>query len=161
LWKHRKLVSQLSQKEQAMSPVDISTLRARRDEVVQAHLEAETLQHDPAAVLATFKRPRYDVPALGGVMDGAAGVMGFLSNLLGALPDFWLKESKRHHADDAVIVECTFGGTHKGIFAGIAPTQRQMEVPAVLVFEFEDDGLVCERVYFDMAAVLRQLGVIV
>jgi steroid delta-isomerase-like uncharacterized protein len=144
-----------------MSPVETSSLRAQREAVVNEHLEAETVRRDAAAVLATFKRPRYDVPALGGVMDGAAGVTGFLSALLEGLPDFWLRESKRHHAEDAVIVECTFGGTHKGVFAGIAPTQRQMEVPAVLVFEFEDDGLVCERVYFDMAAVLRQLGVIV
>jgi hypothetical protein len=34
-----------------------------------------------------------------------------------------------------------------------------MEVAAALVFEFEDDGLVCERVYFDHATILRHLGV--
>jgi steroid delta-isomerase-like uncharacterized protein len=143
-----------------MSPIDQSSLRARRKAVVNAHIEAEAVQHDVAAVVATFKRPRYDVPALGGVMDGASEVDGLIHNLLGAFPDFWLKETRRHHADDAVIVECVFGGTQEGVFAGIAPTGRKMEVAAILVFEFEEDGLVCERVYFDLATVLRQLGVI-
>jgi predicted ester cyclase len=94
-------------------------------------------------------------------MDGAAEVDGLIRNLLGAFPDFWLTERARHHADNAVIAECVFGGTQEGVFAGIAPTGRKMEVAAVLVFEFEEDGLVCERVYFDLATVLRQLGVIV
>lgn len=73
-------------------------------------------------------------------MDGAAGVDGLLN-----------------YADNAVIVECIFGGTQKGEWPGLAPTGRSMEVAAALFFLFEDDGLVCERVYFDHATVLRQL----
>jgi predicted ester cyclase len=68
-------------------------------------------------------------------------------------------EGDWHHADNAVIVECVFGGTQKGVWAGIAPTGRSMEVAAALVFQFEGDGLVGEKVYFDHATVLRQLGV--
>src|SRR5262249_10498233 len=48
---------------------DVSTLRARREAVVRAHIEAEAVHHDVAAALATFKHPKYDVPALGGVVD--------------------------------------------------------------------------------------------
>jgi steroid delta-isomerase-like uncharacterized protein len=143
-----------------MSPVDLSNLRARREAVVRAHIEAEAVQHDVAATIATFKRPNYDVPALGGVFEGVAGLEELLRNLLEGFPDFWVKQSRRHHADDAVIIECTLGGTHRGTFAGVAPTEQPMRVPAVLVFEFEDDALVCEHVYFDLATVLRQLGVI-
>jgi steroid delta-isomerase-like uncharacterized protein len=143
-----------------MSNLDLGALRARRDAVVKAHIEAEAVKHDVAAALATFTRPKYDVPALGGVVDGAAGVDALLHGLLGAYPDFWLRAGKTHHSDDAVIVECVFGGTQKGEWAGIAPTGRKMEVAAALFFLFEGDGLVCERVYFDHATVLRQLGVI-
>ena len=143
-----------------MSPVELSDLQARRDAVVTVHIEAEAVQHDVAAVVATFKEPHYEVPSLGGVFDGASAVDGLVHALLEGFPDFWLKESRRHHADDAVIVECVFGGTQMGVFAGIAPTQRKMEVASALVFEFEGDGLVGERVYFDLATVLRQLGVI-
>jgi predicted ester cyclase len=143
-----------------MSPVDMNNLRARREAVVKAHIRAEAVTHDPAAALATFKHPRYDVPALGGVVDGAAGVDGLLHGLLCAFPDFWLREGDYHYTDNAVIVECVFGGTQKGVWAGLDPTGRKMEVAAALFFLFEDDGLICERVYFDHATVLRQLGAI-
>lgn len=142
-----------------MNPTHTSDLRARREAVVKAHIRAEAIDHDVAAALATFTRPRYDVPALGGVVDGAAGVDGLLHALLGAYPDFWLREGDWHHADNAVIVECMFGGTQNGVWAGIPPTGRPMEVAAALVFQFEGDGLVGEKVYFDHATVLRQLGV--
>ena len=35
-----------------------------------------------------------------------------------------------------------------------------MEVQSVLIFVFEGDNLVCEKVYFDHATTLRQLGAI-
>jgi hypothetical protein len=35
-----------------------------------------------------------------------------------------------------------------------------MEVQAVSIFVFEGDNLVCEKVYFDHATILRQLGAI-
>jgi steroid delta-isomerase-like uncharacterized protein len=144
----------------ATNAVDHTVLRARREAVVKTHIEAETVKHDVAAALATFARPRYDVPALGGVVDGAAGVDALLNGLLSAYPDFWLRQGKTYHAEDAVIVECVFGGTQNGVWAGIQPTGRKMEVEGALFFLFEGDGLVCERVYFDHATVLRQLGVI-
>jgi steroid delta-isomerase-like uncharacterized protein len=139
---------------------DLSTLRARREVVVRAHIEAEAIHHDVAAALATFKHPKYDVPALGGVVDGAEGVDGLLHALLAAYPDFWLREGAYHHADDAVIVECVFGGTQQGEWAGIPATGRAMQVAAALFFLFDGDGLICERVYFDHATVLKQLGAI-
>jgi steroid delta-isomerase-like uncharacterized protein len=144
----------------SMTTDDLSTLRARREAVVKAHIEAEAVHHDVAGTLATFKHPKYDVPALGGVVDGADGVDGMLHALLAAYPDFWLREGAHYHADDAVIVECVFGGTQKGEWAGIAATGRTMEVAAALFFLFDGDGLICERVYFDHATVLKQLGVI-
>jgi hypothetical protein len=140
---------------------DLGTLRARREAVVKAHIEAEAIHHDAAAALATFKYPKYDVPALGGVVDGAAGVEGLLHALLGAYPDLWLREGTHYHADNAVIVECVFGGTQQGEWAGLAPTGRTMEVAGALFFLFDEaDGLICERVYFDHATVLKQLGAI-
>jgi steroid delta-isomerase-like uncharacterized protein len=139
---------------------DTVTLRERREAIVKAHIKAEAVDHDVAAALATFERPRYDVPALGGVVDGKAGVDGLLHALLAAFPDFWLREGDYYHSEGAVIVECVFGGTQQGTWAGIAPTGRKMEVAAALFFLFEEDGLICERVYFDHATVLRQLGAI-
>ena len=112
-----------------MTPAETSTLRARREAVVKAHIRAEAVDHDIAATLATFRRPRYDVPALGGVVDGKGAVDALLHALLGAFPDFWLREGAYYHSDDAVIVECVFGGTHQGEWMGIPATGHPMMLP--------------------------------
>ena len=136
----------------------IVDLRTRRDAVVKAHIEAEAIHHNVAEALATFHHPRYEVPAMGGVVDGGDAVHGLLTQLLGAFPDFWLEQTAVHHADSAVIVECRFGGTHCGPWAGIPATGKPMEVQAACIFVFEGDRLICEKVFFDHATVLRQLG---
>jgi predicted ester cyclase len=133
-------------------------IRARREEVVNAHIYAETSTHDIAATLATFRHPRYEVPAVGAIADGAEAVEGLLGQLLGAFPDFWLEKLALHHSDHAVTLECKFGGTHKGAWVGLAPTGKQMEVQAACIFVFDGEDLVCEKVYFDHATILRQLA---
>lgn len=141
-----------------MAPTAPHTLRARRDEIVDAHITAEAVQHDVQAALATFHYPRYEVPAMGAPVEGADAVHGLLTVLLTAFPDFWLRRTATHHADDAVIVECRFGGTHRGPWAGIEATGKHMAVDAACLFVFEGERLVCEKVYFDHATVLRQLS---
>jgi predicted ester cyclase len=136
------------------------SIRARREAIVNAHIEAEAVTHDVAATVATFRHPRYEVPALGAVADGAEAVNGLVSGLFAAFADFYLHKIALHHADDAVIVEVRFAGTQRGVWAGIEPTGKRMEVQSVLIFVFEGDSLVCEKVYFDHATVLRQLDVI-
>jgi predicted ester cyclase len=127
---------------------------------VQAHLKAEAVDHDVAGVVASFRHPRYEVPALKAIADGTQAVEGLGGYLLTAFPDFFLEQISLYHAEDAVIVECRFGGTHRGIWNGIQPTGNLMEVPAALIFVFEGEDLVCEKVYFDHATILRQLGAI-
>ena len=141
-----------------MPTTSTPTLRERREAVVNAHIVAETVTHDVAAAVATFRHPRYEVPAVGAIADGPEAVHGLLSQLLGAFPDFWVHRLTHYHADDAVILEVRFGGTHRGTWAGIAPTGNQMEVQSACIFLFEGDDLVCEKVYFDHATILRQLG---
>ena len=145
--------------EDKMATSTTQGVHARREAVVQAHLKAEAVDHDVASVLATFRHPRYEVPALAAVADGTQAVEGLVGHLLSAFPDFYLHQIALYHSDDAVIVECRFGGTHKGVWAGIEPTGRAMEVQSVLIFVFEDDDLICEKVYFDHGTILRQLGV--
>jgi hypothetical protein len=48
--------------------------RAHRELIVNEHIEAETIRHDVTATVKTFKHPRYEVPALGVVADGAEAV---------------------------------------------------------------------------------------
>jgi hypothetical protein len=43
-------------------------------------------------------------------------------------------------------------GTHLGDWAGLKATGR----PVACIFEFDEDRLMCEKVYFDMATLVNQ-----
>jgi hypothetical protein len=50
-------------------------------------------------------------------------------------------------------------GTHRGTFWGLPPTGRRVDVPMLLVFQFDGPDLVSERVYYDRLSLFTQLGV--
>jgi len=135
------------------------TTQARREAVVIHTSRAEAIQHDIGATVATFRHPRYEVPALAVTADGTDAVISLIGGLLSAFPDFYLPKKALYQAENAVIVEAVFGGTQHGVWTGIPPAGKPMEVQGVLIFVFDDDDLVCEKVYFDHATILRQLGV--
>jgi predicted ester cyclase len=141
-----------------MTAATAEDLRARREAIVKAHIEAESVLHDVDATVATFLHPRYEVPALAATADGPEAVHGLVGALLTAFPDFHLETTAVHNAENAVIVECTFGGTQKGPWAGLSPTGKKMEVQSVLIFQFEGADLICEKVFFDHGTILSQLS---
>jgi predicted ester cyclase len=57
-----------------------------------------------------------------------------------------------------MIVEFDLLGTHRGPLRGIPPTGKSFKCRMVALFVFQQDRIVCERVYFDSATILRQLG---
>ena len=56
-------------------------------------------------------------------------------------------------------MELELTGTHLGSFRGLPATGRSFSCRMAAIFEFDGDRLVNERVYFDQATILRQLGV--
>ena len=58
-----------------------------------------------------------------------------------------------------MIVEFDLLGTHRGPLRGLPPTGRSFTCRSLAIFLFEEDRLVGERVYFDTATILRQLGI--
>jgi steroid delta-isomerase-like uncharacterized protein len=135
-----------------------TTLRDAREAVVREHMESEN-RHDFDATLATFSHPRYEIIPTGQVHDGADAVMEYFRASRVAFPDQRNELIALHHADDAVIAEFDLLGTHRGQLFGIPPTGRSFTCRTVALFLFEGDRIVCERVYFDSATILRQLGV--
>jgi steroid delta-isomerase-like uncharacterized protein len=134
-------------------------VRALRDEIIDQHITAEN-RHDPAAVVATFDKPRYDVAPFGdaGHVEGADAVHDLWAGLIAGFPDVHIEPEPHLHADDAVFVEVELTGTHQGEWAGLPPTGRSVAVRIACLYEFEEERLVGERVYFDFATLLRQLG---
>jgi steroid delta-isomerase-like uncharacterized protein len=135
-----------------------TSLREKREQLVREHMESEN-RHEFDVTLDTFKHPRYELIATDEVIDGAADVARYYEETRAAFPDQRNELVKLHHADDAVIIEFDLLGTHDGTFRGLPPTGRSFRCRMTAIFEFEGDGLVCERVYFDSATILRQLGI--
>ena len=136
-----------------------SGLRERREAVVREHMDSEN-RHDFAATLRTFAHPRYELVPSGDVYDGEAAVSGYYKASRAAFPDQRNEVHAIHHADDAVIVEFDLLGTHEGALRGIPPTGRAFRCRMVALFFFEGERIVCERVYWDAATMLRQLGLL-
>jgi steroid delta-isomerase-like uncharacterized protein len=131
-------------------------LRETRERIVREHMESENA-HEFDVTLATFDHPRYEIIASGDVFDGAEQVMGYFAESRGAFPDQRNELIALHHSDDAVIAEFWLRGTHEGTLRGLEPTGKTFECQCVAFFLFEEERLVCERVYFDRATILAQL----
>jgi steroid delta-isomerase-like uncharacterized protein len=132
-------------------------LRERREAVVREHMESEN-EHDFDTTIGTFAHPRYEIIPTGDVYDGEAEVRRYFAETRGAFPDQRNELIAMHHAEDAVIVEFDLLGTHLGPLRSLPPTGRSFRCRVTAFFFFEDERIVCERVYFDQATILRQLG---
>jgi steroid delta-isomerase-like uncharacterized protein len=139
-----------------MPPTD--AIREKRDEIVREHMESEN-RHEFDVTLDTFDHPRYELIATGEVHDGPEEVAAYFEESRTAFPDQRNELISLHHADDAVLVEAIIRGTHKGPLRSLPPTGREYELRILAMFLFEDDRLLCERVYFDQLTVLEQLGI--
>ena len=144
-----------------MDMPDATTLRERREAVVLEHMDSEN-RHEFDATIGTFHHPRYEIVPTGDVHDGEEEVRRYFADTRAAFPDQRNTLVKLHHADDAVIVEFDLMGTHQGELRGIPPTGKEFTCRTLAIFEFPPggDGIVCERVYFDVLTIMAQLGVL-
>ncbi len=133
-------------------------LRRERERTVREHMESEN-QHDFSTTMRTFHHPRYELVANDEVHDGEAAVEKYYDETRAAFPDQRNELIALHHADAAVIAEFDLTGTHEGPFRGLPPTGKAFRCRMAAFFLFDQDRLVCERVYFDTTTILRQLGI--
>jgi steroid delta-isomerase-like uncharacterized protein len=141
-----------------MATLESDRVRARRA-VVDEHLRGEN-RHDLDAVMATFgAEARFDDEPWGDHRIGHDGVRSYYAELLEALPDLVIDVKRRHEAAETLVLEVMIRGTHLGRWRGLPATGRRVEVLLCGVYEFDAaDRLAGERVYYDRAAVLAQLG---
>ena len=133
-------------------------LRHRRLAVIREHMDTE-VTHEFDRTLATFNgHPRYEIMATGQVYDGDDEVMTYYRTTRTAFPDQRHDNSRFHVTDDGVIVEFDLLGTNLGEFYGLPPTGKSFRVPVIAVFFFDGDCVVNERIYFDSASLVTQIG---
>lgn len=140
----------------------MNDLDAQRIAVVREHMASE-ITHDWETTLSTFDHPRYELFGGGQVFDGREAVLKYFVNSRRSFPDQANEPILLRAMDDAVLAEFWLTGTHQGPIqtpqGELAPTGKKIRVRMAAVFEFApgDARIVCERVYFDSATILRQL----
>jgi steroid delta-isomerase-like uncharacterized protein len=144
----------------ASMPQDSDPQIAARIALVDEHIRLENA-HDLEGIMSTFgASARYDDEAWDGHYRGRDGVRSYYQTLLNAMPDLKIEVKRRFATDEAVIVEVIISGHHGGLWRGLPPTGRAVEFPLCGIFEFDGDNrLAGERIYYDRASVLRQLGI--
>jgi steroid delta-isomerase-like uncharacterized protein len=135
-------------------------LRQTREATVKEHVDAEN-RHDPTATVATFSHSKasYDIPAFGeaGQVPDHDAIRELWVDLFSVCPDFHIEAGPLRHGDDHVFVEVRLTGTQHADWAGIPSTGKSLNTRVGVLYEFEGDRLVCERVYMDFGEISRQL----
>lgn len=125
-------------------------------EIVEA-LNATLNAHDVAAGRALYgSQPRL-VMASGHEVD-LDGLDRLMEMTLAAFPDMHISVRRCLCDGDTVVSEEVMEGTHKGPFAGLAPTGRGVQLPMVHVTVVRDGQIVERTAYHDTAGILRQLS---
>lgn len=138
-------------------PIDRQT---RRMALVAEHVRLENA-HDLDGVVATFgATARYDDEPWDIHYRGVDQVRAFYSQLMSALPDLSIEIVRRHVSEETIVLEVIVRGTHLGAWRGLPATGQKVEVPLCGIYTFtSDDRLAGEKIYYDRAMILRQLGV--
>jgi steroid delta-isomerase-like uncharacterized protein len=128
---------------------------------VEEHLRHENA-HDLDGLLSTFGgNAVYEDAPWSERHEGLGAVREYYERLFRAAPDLHVEVKKRHVSADAIVLEVLVTGTHRGPWRGLPATFRHLELPLCAVFTFdENDRMLGERIYYDRATVLRQLGVL-
>lgn len=133
----------------------------------ELHTQLEFATKDAVATVATMTPDNYvnHVPVMTGGRGRDEMIEFYGKHFIPQMPaDTSLRLLARTVGKDRLIDEFVFSFTHDVEMAwmlpGITPTHRKVEVPMVVVVQFQEDKIACERIYWDQASVLVQLGLL-
>ena len=129
-------------------------------EVVASELQAVDRQ-DPHALAAHFAEDCELVDlAEGTIVRGRAAQLDDLVALFTAVPDLHVESSRLVATGAVVAAEIALAGTPVQAFMGCEPSGRSFSWQTCSFYEInEDRSIRRERMYYDKAALLRQLEV--
>jgi carboxymethylenebutenolidase len=137
------------------------------EELWKIHVDSEFLTHDVEATLATMTDDAFVInlpTGMGG--RGKDAVRAFYrDSFVNSMPDDIVGVlTQRVVGDDALVDELHHTFTHTKqmdwILPGIPPTDKKVEVDIVAVVCFRKGKICRERIYWDHATVLRQVGLL-
>jgi steroid delta-isomerase-like uncharacterized protein len=101
----------------------------------------------------------YEDVAFEHIMNGKSELAQFYRQGRIAFPDFKLELQSVIDADGRVAAQWLMTGTQMGDLPGVPPTQRKITGRGVSVFELKGDKIKNCQDYYNLTALLKQLGV--
>jgi steroid delta-isomerase-like uncharacterized protein len=96
-----------------------------------------------------------------GEFRGPDAIRGFWAEMFAAFPDFSVTADRIISGDSTVVVQWHASGTFTGgAFQGIHPTGRRVELRGVDVMDISEGKVRRDTIYFDGAAMGRQMGML-
>ena len=133
-----------------------------RDEMKRLYLEHREVEEarDLDSVVATFDDDCFlENVALGTRATGREAVRRSYESLFATFPDLSPSSEGEAYGDDVFVTWGTVQGTMRGSWLGIPPTGRSFRAALVNVVPFKNGRMQGERIYFDLSAMCREMGV--
>jgi carboxymethylenebutenolidase len=119
-----------------------------------------------AAMKSMVDDPYVTIVANGAGGRGKEQVRAFYADVL--IPqwpdDAQMQPANRVLGQDQLVDELHLGFTHAKqmdwLLPGVPPSNRRVEMEVAIVVRFQNDLIASERLYWDQAAVLRQVGLL-
>jgi carboxymethylenebutenolidase len=143
--------------------MDQAEMIARWDE----HISYEFSTRDVSSTIATMVEDAYvnHVPVMTGGYGHDALRRFYREDFISPMPaDTSIQLISRTLGQDQLVDEIIFSFTHTEempwMLPGVPPTHRHVDIPLVVVVGFRDGKLAHERIYWDQASVLKQIGLL-
>jgi len=95
-----------------------------------------------------------------GPIRGRDGVRKNMEMILKAFPDLRIEVEQIIASGDHVVTRMRATGTHRGTFAGLAPTNKNIVMQGCSVVEIRNGKAIRGRMYADNATLFQQLGLL-
>jgi steroid delta-isomerase-like uncharacterized protein len=134
-------------------------ISATRMAVLRGHVRAES-EHDIDALIAGMTSDCFnDVVGAAKPFIGPTQTAERYRLHWEAFPDFTVRVRRILSADElCVVTENEWRGTHLGTFLGWPATGKPVRMRAIVIWHFKGDALWGETIFFDNAALLKQVG---
>lgn len=84
----------------------------------------------------------------------------FFNGTMASFADLKVENGAVHYDDDGGVMEWTMTAVHSGDWPGLPATGKRFSVRGVSVVRFKDGKIHRQSDYWDLATVLRQIGVL-
>jgi len=116
--------------------------------------------HDPERYVKNLdEKWRAESDTLPAPLSGRAAARDFMKLYVTAFPDLHFNIDQMLASGDFVVTRWTATGTHRGPLMSVQPTNRKSVTHGCSVTEFRNSKQIHDWIYWDLANMLRQLGV--